>query len=297
MTNPTKTNPDTSISPVSPDSGHVGEKNTRSEARGGVFSSPVDPQHPPRPKRPRWPLFLAALVVVSLGRAAWPVIDVSAVAQLVETVRIVTDQLDQVTDARRALMGEIAALTGRWSDLTGDPFELNTVLDDTDITGSTGLPSAADIREAYDGAPADVVTQVLAAHRAAADRWTAQRGAWNDTLGVIDDASDFLEAIEDTASNQNSETTQGLAAQLDRQIAVSSVARDIAAQQLQLALSGEYRAARLERLQAVEKARIEQQTLDVRSEINDTIDTLQAGFDADTFDRDLYAPVLPRYQP
>ena len=283
------------VSPVSADSASVGEKNTRSEARGGVFSGPVDPQHPPRPKRRRWPLVLAALVIVSLGQAAWPVIDVSAVAQLVETVRLVQEQLDEVTTARQALLGEIAALTGSWEDLTGDPFDLNDTLEDTDLDGSTDAPSANDVSDAYDDAYDDVVNQVLAAHQAATTNWDAQRAAWTDTLTVIEDASDFLEAVETTAGNQNSETTQGLAAQLDRQIAVSSSARDIAAQQLQLALSEEYRAARLERLEAVQQARRQQQALDVRVDINDSIDDLQADFDAGDFDDTLYSPVLPRY--
>lgn len=289
--------PNAAVSQISPDSGAGGEKNTRSETRGGVFSDPVDPQHPPRRKRRALLLVLSALVIVSIGRAAWPVIDVSAVAQLVETVRLVGDQLDEMTTAKQALLGQVAVLTGVWDDLTGDPFDLNGVLQDPAIVGATDLPLASEVSDAYEGAHADVVTQVLAAHQAATDNWNAQRVAWNDTLSVIGDASDFLEAIETTAASQNAETTQGLGAQLDRQIAVSSSARDIAAQQLQLALSAEFRAARLERLEAVQQAQRQQQALEVRSEINTSIEDLQSNFDAAAFDSNLYAPVLPSYGP
>ena len=130
-------------------------------------SSPVDPQHPRRTKRRALLLAAAALVVVSLGRAAWPVIDVSAVAQLVETVRLVQDQLTEMTTAKEALLGQVAVLTGAWDDLTGDPFDLNSVLDDPAISGSTDLPSASDVSDAYDGVDSAVITQVLAAHQAA----------------------------------------------------------------------------------------------------------------------------------
>ena len=116
-------------------------------------------------------------------------------------------------------------------------------------------------------------------------------------MSVIEDASDFLEAIETTASTQNSETTQGLGAQLDRQIAVSSAARDIAAQQLQLTTSAEYRAARLERLEAVRQAQLEQQSLRIRSEIRDDLTQQEADFDGDAFDNRLYEPVMPSYGP
>ena len=297
MTRFRKTSPNAPDSPIPAESAPDPEKITRSEARRGLFSSPVDPQHPPRPKRRALLLAAAALVVVSLGRAAWPVIDVSAVAQLVETVRLVQDQLTEMTTAKEALLGQVAVLTGAWDDLAGDPFDLNSVLDDPTISGSTDLPSSSDVSDAYDGVDADVVTQVLAAHQAATNSWNAQRGAWNDTAAVIEGAGDFLEAIESTASTQNAETTQGLGAQLDRQIAVSSASRDIAAQQLQLALSAEYRAARLERLQAARQAQLEQQALRIRSEIRDDLTQQEADFDGDAFDDRLYDPVMPSYGP
>ena len=312
MTQQTHTN--APVSPVSPRSGPDPEKNTRPEARGGVFSAPLDPQHPPRRNSRWWLLGAALLIIVSLGRAAWPVIDVSAVQQLVETVRLATDQLDEVTRARQALLGEIANYTGIWDDLTGLPYELgeqasgvvSTAQSLTDINAellrrrnaeSAAWPTQGDVRSAYAGSEADVITQVLAAHQASTDHWDTRRAVWHDTQIVIGAAGAFLDEISSTASTQNATTDPGLSAQLDRHIAVSSAARDIAAKQLELVAAAEHRTVQLEHLESLERGRRRQQELAIRAAIRSSIENRQAAFDSTAFDRRLYAPVLPSYQP
>ena len=312
MTHPAQSNRNIPVSPVSSGSGPDPEKNTRSEARRGVFSDPVDPGHPSGRKSRRWLLALAALVLVSLGRAAWPVIDVSAVAQLVETVRLVTDQLDQVTTAKEALLGQVATYTGTWDDLTGDAYEIgeqvsgtvNTTKSLTDIDAELlrrrnaeqqAWPSSSDVQAAYAGSDAGVVTQVLRVHQAGSQKWNTERAAWYDSQIMLASTGEFLEEIEATASTQNSTTDAGLSAQLDRQIAVSSSARDIAAKQLGMAATDKHLAVQLEHQRAMDRARRQRQALRVRAEINADIRDQQANFDADAFDSSLYTPVLPSY--
>ena len=311
---PAEHNRNTPVSPLPPDSASEPGKNTPSEARRGVNFSPLDPQHPPRRKRRFWLPLLAVFVLVSVGRAAWPVIDVSAVAQLVEAVRLAQDQLDEVITAKQALLGEVANFTGIWDDLTGDAYELGEQATGTIRTArsladidtalltrrnaeNNAWPTDADVRTAYAGSPASVITQVLRAHQAGSRQWNDQRAAWRDSQILLAATGEFLEAVETTASNQNSETDAGLSAQLDRHIAVSSSARDIAARQLEIAAAGEHRAAQLEHLEALYRARQLEQALEVRAEINTSIDTLQANFDDNAFDDSLYAPVLPSYGP
>ncbi len=304
--------------PHSPDSSSIRtepEKNTLSGAAEATISDPLDPQHPPRSSRRRLGLLVVgALVLAGIGQGAWPVIDISAIAQLTQAVKLATDSLDQVTSAKQALLGQVAVLTGTWSDLTGDAYELGeqatgvvktakSLADiDTHLLArrnaeTNAWPSNADVRTAYAGSPASVITQVLRAHQAGTSSWNAERAAWYDAQILLASTGEFLEAVETTASDQNSETTQGLGAQLDRQIAVSSAARDIAAHQLSIAAAGENRAAQLEHLEALHRARQLEQWLDVRAEINSSIDTVQASFDATGFDNSLYAPVLPSYGP
>ncbi len=312
MTQKNDLNPE--ISPVSPETASSPEKNTRSERARGANSAAVDPGHLPRRKRRVLLPVLAVLLLAGVGRAAWPVIDLSAVAQLVEAVRLAQDQLTEVTTAKQALLGQVANYTGVWDDLTGDAYELGeqasgvvkTAKSLADIDAhlltrrnaeTNAWPSNADVRSAYAGSPASVVTQVLRAHQAATNSWNDQRAAWYDAQILLAATGEFLEAVETTASNQNSETDAGLSAQLDRHIAVSSSARDIAAHQLSIAAAGENRAAQLEHLEAIHRARQQQKALAVRAEINSSIQTLQSGFDSTAFDDSLYAPVLPSYGP
>lgn len=302
------------ISPISPETVSVPEKNTLSEPAGGANSASVDPEALPRRKRRGLLPVLGVLMLVGVGRAAWPVIDVSAVAQLVEAVRLATDSLDQVTSAKQALLGQIANYTGIWDDLTGDAYDLgeqasgvvSTAKSLADIDAhllsrrnaeTNAWPSNADVRTAYSGSPASVITQVLRAHQAGTDNWNAERAAWYDAQILLGATGEFLEDVETTASNQNAETDAGLSAQLDRHIAVSSAARDIAAHQLQLAAAGENRAAQLEHLEALHRARQLEQWLAVRAEINSSIDTVQSSFDSSAFDDSLYEPVMPSYGP
>ncbi len=259
---------------------------------------------PPRSRRKRRWAQLAAfvLLIAGLGRAAWPVIDVSAVAQLIEAVQLAQNQLEQATIAKQALLGEVAALTAQWNDLVGAPFELGQ-----DVGGAAAeiaawsqeldqaWPTEDAIRGAYADQDSEVVQQVLEAHRAATRSWQAERGAWSDAQVSIASAGQFLAAVETAAAAQNGTTDQGLSAQLDRQIAVSSSARDIAAKTLEVAVAGARRAARLEHLQAVEQADRRRRALEIRAEIQDVLVERQTDFDAAAFDRTLYAPVLPSY--
>ena len=302
----------TRISPVSPDSGSGSEKNTRSEARRGVFPASVDPQHPPRPKRRTWLLVLAAFVIVGAGRAAWPVIDISAIAQLVQVVQTANDTLQRVTTTRDALLGQVANFTGVWDDLTGLPYKIgeqvggivNTARSLTDVR--TGLvnrrnaeqlawPTLADVQTSYAGADPDVVTKVLASHQAQSQKWSNERAAWHDLQIILASTGEFLEDVETTSSTQNSTTDAGLSAQLDRQIAVASSARDIAASQLQMDAADKHLEVQLENQQAMERAWRQQQELRIRGEIQTSIQNHQAGFDADSFDSSLFTPVLPSY--
>ena len=287
------------------------EKKPRSEAAGAANTEAPDPQHPPRRQRRLSLLIVMALLLMGVGQAAWPVIDISAVAQLIETVRLATDSLDQVTSAKEALLGQVAVLTGTWSDLTGEAYELGESasslttefsltqieagLNTRKTSEQNAWPTASDVQNAYAGEDAAVIQQVLDAHQAETDRRTAARNAWYDAQIVIAEAGEFLNAIETTAGNQNSETTQGLGAQLDRQIAVSSSARDIAARQLELAVSAEHRAARLEHLEALHRANQKRRALELRTEMQDAIADHEADFDAAAFEQDLYTPVLPTY--
>ena len=290
---------------IRPDPG----KKPLSEAAGAANPNTPDPQHPPRRRRSLSLLIVMALLLIGVGQAAWPVIDVSAVAQLVETVRLATDTLSEMTTAKDALLGQVAVLTGTWNDLTGEAYELgenaSSLATDHSLTevqdGITirrdaeqaAWPTQADVRDAYAGEDDTVIQQVLDTHQADTTRRTAERNAWYDTQIVISEAGQFLESIETTASTQNSEITQGLGAQLDRQIAVSSSLRDIAARQLELAVSAEHRAARLEHQQSLLQANLRRQGLAIRTEMQDSIAEYEADFDADAFDQSLYTPVLP----
>ena len=284
-------------------------KKPRSEAAGTTNSEGPDPRHPPRRHRGLSLVVVAALLLMGIGQAAWPVIDVSAIAQLIEAVEVATDTLDEMTTAKQALLGEVAKFTGTWDSLTGNAYQLgekaSSLVTEYSLTQiETGLtnrrnalqlawPTQGDVQNAYAGEEADVIQQVLDAHQAETMRHTAVRNAWYDSQIVIAEAGQFLEAIEATASTQNGETTAGMSAQLDRHIAVSSASRDIAARQLELAVSAEHRAARLEHQQSLLQAQLRQQGLAIRTEIQDSIAAHEADFDAAAFDQSLYTPVIP----
>ena len=287
------------------------ENKSLSEAAGATNNIAPDPQHPRRKPRRIGLLVVMALLLMGVGQANWPVIDISAVAQLVETVRLATDSLDQVTSAKQALLGEIAVYTGIWDDLTGDAYQLgenaSSLTTEFSLTQiEAGLtnrrtneqnawPTATDVQDAYAGEDSTVIQQVLDAHQAATLNREAERNAWYDSQIVIAEAGEFLSQIESTASTQNSETTQGLGAQLDRQIAVSSSTRDLAARQLELAISAEHRAARLDHQRSLAHAQQKRRALQLRIEMQDAIARQEADFDAAAFDQNLYTPVLPNY--
>ena len=292
------------------------ENKPLSEAAGATNVNTPNPQHPPRRSHGLNLIIVAALVLigmllVGIAQANWPVIDISAVAQLVETVRLATDSLDQVTSAKQALLGEIAVYTGIWDDLTGDAYQLgenaSSLTTEFSLTQiEAGLtnrrtneqnawPTATDVQDAYAGEDSTVIQQVLDAHQAATTNREAERNAWYDSQIVIAEAGEFLSQIESTASTQNSETTQGLGAQLDRQIAVASSTRDLAARQLELAISAEHRAARLDHQRSLAQAQQKRRALQLRTEMQDAIADHQADFDAGAFDQSLYTPVLPSY--
>ena len=300
------------VSPIQADSGPDCEKTTRSQARRGVFSSSVDPQHPYRPKRRTWLLALAVLMIVSLARGAWPVIDVSAIAQLVEAVNTAKSQLTEMTTAKEALLGQVATFTGTWSNLTGDAYELGEAATgvvtttksltsiDTELLNRRNAeqlawPTLGDVQLAYAGAAPAVVTKVVAAHQARSQQWNNERAAWHDLQIILSSTGEFLEDVETTASTQNGETTQGLAAQLDRQIAVASSARDIAAKQLEVTATSDHRDAQIEHVEALERAWRQQQELRIRGAIQTSIQNQQAAFDRSAFDSRLFTPVLPSY--
>ena len=177
-------------------------------------------------------------MIAGLGNAQWPVIDISAVAQLVETVRLVQDQLTEMTTAKEALLGQVANYTGIWDDLTGDAYSLgeqtgaivNTARSLTDIDTELlnrrnreqlAWPTLSDVQRAHAGADPAVITSVLTAHQARSQKWNDQRAAWYDMQIMLASTGQFLEEVETTASTQNSTTDPGLSAQLDRQIAVA----------------------------------------------------------------------------
>ena len=286
-------------------------KKPRSDAVEATNSTAPDPQHLPRRRRRLSLLVVMALLLMGVGQAAWPVIDISAVAQLIETVRLATDTLTEMTTAKEALLGQVATFTGVWDDLTGEAYQLGerassltTEFSLTQIEAGLNTrrtneqnawPTASDVQDAYAGEDATVIQQVLDAHQEATANREAARNAWYDSQIVIAEAGEFLSAIEATASTQNAETTQGLGAQLDRQIAVASSTRDLTARQLELALSAEHRAARLDHLRALQQAQQKRRSLQLRTEMQDAIADHQAGFDASAFDRNLYTPVLPSY--
>ena len=299
------------IHPIRPYNRPDPETKPRSEAAGATNNIAPDPQHPRRKPRRIGLLIVMALLLMGVGQANWPVIDISAVAQLVETVRVVKDQLDQVTTAKEALLGQVANFTGIWTDLTGDAYQLGekassltTGFSLTQIEAGLNTrrtneqnawPTAIDVQNAYAGEDATVIQQVLDAHQTATAKRDAERNAWYDSQIVIAEAGEFLEAIEATASTQNSETTQGLGAQLDRQIAVASSTRDLTARQLELAVSAEHRAARLDHQRSLAQAQQKSRALQLRTEMQDAIADHQADFDAAAFDQSLYTPVLPSY--
>ena len=287
------------------------EIKSRQEATGATNNIAPDPQHPPRRRRSLSLLIVMALLLMGVGQAAWPVIDISAIQQLIQTVQLARDQLDRVTTARDALLGTVANFTGIWDDLTGEAYELGenassltteysltqieAGLNTRKTAEQSAWPTAADVQNAYAGEDATVIQQVLDAHQEATTNREAARNAWYDSQIVIAEAGEFLSAVETTASTQNSETTQGLGAQLDRQIAVASSTRDLTARQLELALSAEHRAARLDHLRALQQAQQKRRSLQLRIEMQDAIADHQAGFDAAAFDQNLYTPVLPSY--
>ena len=287
------------------------EIKSRQEATGATNNIAPDPQHPPRRRRSLSLLIVMALLLMGVGQAAWPVIDISAIQQLIQTVQLAQDQLDRVTTARDALLGTVANFTGIWGDLTGEAYELgentSSLVTDFSIANiesrlpdlrdaeEISWPTASDVQNAYAGEDAALIQQVLDAHQEATTNREAARNAWYDSQIVIAEAGEFLSAVEATASTQNSETTQGLGAQLDRQIAVASSTRDIAARQLEVALKAEQRAFTLDRLTTLQQGQQKRRSLQLRTEMQDAIADHQAGFDAAAFDRNLYTPVLPSY--
>lgn len=289
---------------IRPDPG----KKSRSEAAGAANPNTPDPQHPPRKRRRPSLLIVMALLLIGVGQAAWPVIDISAVAQLVETVRLATDTLAEMTTAKDALLGQVAVLTGTWDDLTGEAYELgenaSSLVTDYSLTGidtrladlqtdeENSWPTNADIEDAYSGADSSVVDQVLEEHQAALANREAARSPWYNSHIVIAEAGNFLSRIETTASTQNSETTQGLGAQLDRQIAVSSSLRDIAAKQLEVSLTTQQREFLLNRQRALIDGQLRQHALRMRAETQDTLADYGADFDAEAFDESLYRSVI-----
>ena len=273
-------------------------------------------QHPPRRSHGLNLIIVAALVLIGMlfmgiAQANWPVIDISAVTQLIETVRLATDTLSEMTTAKEALLGQVANFTGIWGDLTGEAYQLGerassltTEFSLTQIEAGLNTrrtnelnawPTAIDVQDAYAGEDATVIQQVLDAHQQATANRDAERNAWYDSQIVIAEAGEFLSAIEATSSTQNSETTQGLGAQLDRQIAVASSTRDLTARQLELAVSAEHRAARLDHQRSLAQAQQKRRALQLRTEMQDAIADHQADFDAAAFDQNLYTPVLPSY--
>lgn len=290
---------------IRPDPG----KKPLSEAAGAANPNTPNPQHPPRKRHRPSLLIVMALLLIGVGQAAWPVIDISAVAQLVETVRLATDTLTEMTTAKDALLGQVAVLTGTWDDLTGEAYVLGenasslvtdfslTVieaqLNDRRTNEQNAWPTAIDVQDAYAGEDDTVIQQVLDAHQAATARRTALRNASYDSQIVIAEAGEFLSAIEATASTQNAETTQGLGAQLDRQIAVASSTRDIAAKQLEVDLRAQVRALDLDHQRTILEGQLRQQGLSIRTELQDSIAEYESDFDAADFDRSLYTPVLP----
>ena len=305
------TNQNTAHSPLPAEGGPDRVVNPRSEAAGGVSTKSVDPRHPRKGRRRLSLLAAAVLLLAGIGQAAWPVIDFSAVAQLIETVRIASDSLTEMTESKRALLGQVATFTGVWDDLTGDAYGMaeraSSLVTNYSLTGiEDGLedrmdaernawPSAADVEDAYAGQDASVVEKVLDAYQSTTLQLNAERNAWYDAQIVIAQTGKFLESVETTAGTQNSTTEQGLSAQLDRHIAVSSASRDIAAKQLEMAVSAEHRAARLDHLQAVERANRKRRALMIRTEIQDVLDEQETNFDSAAFDAGLYRPVLPSY--
>ena len=283
-------------------------KKPRSEALQATNANAPDPQHPPHRRRRLSMLLIMGLLLMGVGQAAWPVIDISAVAQLIETVRLATDSLAEMTTAKEALLGQVATFTGVWDDLTGEAYQLGenasslvtdfsltqieAQLNDRRTNEQNAWPTLLNVQDAYAGEDATVIQQVLDEHQAATAKREAARNAWYDSQIVIAEAGEFLSRIETTASTQNTETTQGLGAQLDRQIAVASSTRDIAARQLEVALSAEQRAVRLDHERSMLEAQLRQQALRMRTETQDALANYEADFDAGAFDQTLYTPVI-----
>ena len=284
-------------------------KKPRSEAVQATISDAPDPQHPPRRRRSPWLLVPLSLLLLGVGRAAWPVIDISAVAQLAETVRLAGDTLSEMTTAKDVLLGQVANFTGIWDDLTGDAYQLgenaSSLVTDFSLANvearlsnrisleDAAWPSPTDIRDAYAGEDSTVIDRVLDEHQAATINRDAMLNPWRDSQIVIAETGKFLTRIESTASTQNAETTPGLGAQLDRQIAVTSSLRDIAAKQLEIDSKAEHREFLLNSQRYVIDGQLRQQALRMRIETQDTLDTYEADFDAAAFDQSLYTPVLP----
>ena len=289
-------------------------KNSPSETAQATISDAPDPQHPPRRKRHGLSmLIVAALLLIGMlfmgiGQAAWPVIDISAVAQLIETVRLATDSLDQVTSAKEALLGQAAILTGVWSDLTGDAYQLaenaSSLTTDLSLTGieaslatiksnnTNAWPTATEIQNAYAGEDSTVIQQVLDAHQLSSQNRDSMLNAWYDSQIVIAETGEFLSSVETTAGNQNTEVTQGLGAQLDRQIAVASTTRDLAARQLELSLIEQHRETRINDLKTVLQGQLREQGINMKQEMNDSISDYSSTFDAQAFDNTLYTPAI-----
>ena len=287
------------------------ENKSFSEAAQATNSTAPDPQHPRRKLRRLSLLIVMALLLMGVGQAAFPVIDLSAVTQLIQTVRLAQDQLDRMNTMRDAVLGQVANFTGVWTDLTGAAYRLSdnasSFVTDFSLTDAASRlssrrdaddlawPTQSDVQNAYAGEDASVIQQVLAAHQEESNQRTTQRSAWRDSQIVIAETGQFLERVENTASTQNGETTPGLGAQLDRQIAVTSSLRDIAAHQLQLDLAEQHRIDRLEEQRSLLEAQQKRRSLLLRLEMQDALADHDADFDAAAFDQRLYTPVLPQY--
>ena len=148
---------------------------------------------------------------MGVGQANWPVIDISAVAQLVETVRAgLPIQLDQVTTRpKQALLGQVANFTGIWdrpdrrclstrgeTPVHSRPSSASLRSKQDSTTRRTNeqnaWPTAIDVQDAYAGEDATVIQQVLDAHQTATAKRDAERNAWYDSQIVIAEAGEFL---------------------------------------------------------------------------------------------------------
>lgn len=279
------------------------------------------------PRRVR--LWLAAPALAAVGalaaRAAFPVIDVGSIAQLVSLLGVAQDQLDKAQEAYNAAVGATHTLTQPVAELLGDKFAL--VRDAAKVTGAMptfapngpevrrrvdellnasapdwiparrrreadALPTEAEVRATYPAAERDAAAAEFAEfRRLQALRQVPVYAAEATILAAAQRLDDAADALSEQADNRE----QGPGAYAERTIAGIGAAARIQAAQLELMIHEAHAGAAEASARTAALHRAEAERIELRAGLQTQLAAALAAFDAGALDRAMSAPVLPAY--